>query len=340
MGRKTQMNSLTSPELLEQVNPENKELLQEFLDYLRSMQRSEGTIFGYEHDINIAFVWALQYNDNLPFVEWKKRHIVKYQNWLLNENKNSPARIRRLKAALSSMGNFIETIWDDEYPNYRNIINKIESPANNPVREKTVLTEEDVDKVLTTLTEDKKYMKACFFALAVFGGRRKSELCRFRMDDFTPDRLVCGGALYKSKPLKTKGRGGGKMLECYTLAKRFQPYLDAWVRERKEKGIVSEWLFPHPDDPSKHIGISTANSYAITFSRIAEKDLYMHSLRHRLCSYLSESGLPDSVIQQFFGWASGDMVRVYDDSSSDDKFARYFKDGEITVAEQKGIADL
>lgn len=306
LGRKTQMNSLTSPELLEQVNPENKELLQEFLDYLRSTQRSEGTISGYEHDINIAFVWALQHNNNLPFVDWKKRHIVKYQNWLLNENKNSPARVRRLKAALSSMANFVEAILDEDYPSFRNIINKIESPVNNPVREKTVLTEEDVDKVLTTLTERKQYKKACFFALAVFGGRRKSELCRFRMDDFTPDRLVCDGALYKSKPLKTKGRGGGKMLECYTLAKRFQPYLDAWAAEREEKNIDSVWLFPKRDDPSQHIGVPTANSYAETFSRIANKEVYLHSLRHKLCSYLSESGLPDSVIQQFFGWASGD----------------------------------
>lgn len=340
MGRKTQMNSLTTPELLAKVNPENKELLQEFLDYLRSMQRSEGTISGYEHDINIAFVWALQYNNNLPFIEWKKRHIVKYQNWLLNENKNSPARIRRLKAALSSMGNYIEAILDEDYPNYRNIINKIESPVNNPVREKTVLTEDDVDKILSTLVERKKYKQACFFALAVFGGRRKAELCRFRMDDFTQDRLVCDGALYKSKPLKTKGRGGGKMLECYTLAKRFQPYLDMWVAERKEKNIESEWLFPQKDDPSQHMGITTANSYAKTFSRIAGKEVYMHSLRHRLCSYLSESGLPDSVIQQFFGWSSCDLVKVYDDSSKDDKFAKYFRGGEITVANQKNLSEL
>lgn len=340
MGRKTQMNSLTTPELLAKVNPENKELLQEFLDYLRSMQRSEGTISGYKHDISIAFVWALQYNNNLPFVEWKKRHIIKYQNWLLNENKNSPARIRRLKAALSSMGNYVEAILDDDYPNYRNIINKIESPVNNPVREKTILTEEDVNKILSTLVELKKYKQACFFALAVFGGRRKAELCRFRMDDFTPDRLICDGALYKSKPLKTKGRGGGKMLECYTLAKRFQPYLDLWIEERKEKNIDSEWLFPQKNDPSNHIGITTANSYAKTFSRIAEKEVYMHSLRHRLCSYLSESGLPDSFIQRFFGWSSCDLVQVYDDSSKDDKFAKFFKDGEISIPSQKGLNDL
>ena len=36
MGRKTKQNHLTSPELLEQVNPENLRLLDDFLDYLKS----------------------------------------------------------------------------------------------------------------------------------------------------------------------------------------------------------------------------------------------------------------------------------------------------------------
>ena len=44
MGRKTKMNSITSPELLAQVNPENTQLLEDFKDYLRSVQRSK-TIF-------------------------------------------------------------------------------------------------------------------------------------------------------------------------------------------------------------------------------------------------------------------------------------------------------
>lgn len=218
------MNNLTTPELLAQVNPENTEILEDFLEYLRSTQKSEGTIHGYQHDIQIAFVWCLQHNNNIPFVEWKKRHIVKYQNWLLHNNMNSPARVKRLKASLSSMANYIENILDEDYPDFRNIVRKIEDPENNPVREKTILTEEEVQLLLNTLVDKKQYMKACFFALAVFGGRRKSELCRFRMKDFEPDRLVCDGALYKSYPIKTKGRGGGKMLECYTLAKRFQPY--------------------------------------------------------------------------------------------------------------------
>lgn len=340
MGRKTHMNNLTTPELLAQVNPENTEILEDFLEYLRSTQKSEGTIHGYQHDIQIAFVWCLQHNNNIPFVEWKKRHIVKYQNWLLHNNMNSPARVKRLKASLSSMANYIENILDEDYPDFRNIIRKIEDPENNPVREKTVLTEDEVQLLLNTLVEKQQYMKACFFALAVFGGRRKSELCRFRTKDFEPDRLVCDGALYKSYPIKTKGRGGGKMLECYTLAKRFQPYLDLWLEERKRSSIKSEWLFPKPTDPTQHIETPTANSYANTFSKILGRPFYMHAARHRLTSYLSEEGLPDSIIQEFFGWKSGDMVRIYDDTSSDDKFSLYFKGGDLAVPQQKGLADL
>lgn len=52
------------------------------------------------------------------------------------ENGNSPARVRRVKAALSSLSNYIENILDDEYEDFRPIIRKIENPQNTPVREK------------------------------------------------------------------------------------------------------------------------------------------------------------------------------------------------------------
>ena len=95
MGRKTKMNSITSPELLAQVNPQNMQLLEDFKDYLRSLQRSEATINGYDSDIQIAWVWNLKHNNNTFFCDWTKRQIIKYQNWLINENENSPARIKR-----------------------------------------------------------------------------------------------------------------------------------------------------------------------------------------------------------------------------------------------------
>ena len=242
MGRKTKMNSITSDELLQQVNPKNKELLRDFMGYLRSVKRSETTIAGYESDIKIAWVWNLQNNNNKPFVEWTKRNVVSFQDWLINSNENSPARIRRLKASLSSLSNYIENVLDDEFPTFRNIINKIESPVNQPTREKTVWEESELKDLLDKLIDKKEYEKACFLALAMYSGRRKSELCRFKVSDFDDSRLVCGGALYKSAPIKTKGRGGGKIIPCYTLAKSFKPYLDLWINQRNDLGIESKWL--------------------------------------------------------------------------------------------------
>ena len=340
MGRKTKMNNITSPELLAQVNPKNVALLNEFLDYLQSIQRSNSTIDAYRGDIQIAFVWALQNIDNKFFVDWTKRNIMAYQNWLISNNKNSPARVRRLKAALSSMGNFVENICDDDYPNYRNIVNKVENPPLQAVREKTVWTDTELESLLEKLIDRGDIEKACFLALGMYSGRRKSELCRFRVSDFAPERLVCGGSLYKSSPIKTKGRGNGKIIPCYTLAKQFQPYLDAWMVEREKCGIESEWLFPMQFDPTKHIQTSTADSWANTYSSIAGKPAYIHSLRHYFTTSLAKAGIPDSVIQSIVAWESSDMVRLYTDIDADEQISMYFNENGITVPERKGLSDI
>ncbi|MCD8207407.1 MAG: tyrosine-type recombinase/integrase [Bacteroidales bacterium] len=334
------MNNITSPELLSQVNPDNMQLLRDFKDYLHSIQRSETTIAGYESDILIAFVWCLEYNENKFFVDWTKRNIVAFQNYLLSENENSPARIRRIKSSLSSMSNFIELVLDDEYPNFRNIINKVENPANHPVREKTVWEDSELEGLLDLLVERKDYEKACYLALAMYSGRRKSELCRFKVSDFDDSKLVCDGALYKSSPIKTKGRGEGKVIPCYTLAKRFKPYLDLWMEDRKRDGIESEWLFPDPSNPNEPVKISTINSWSNTFTRLSGKEAYIHSLRHYFTTCLAKAGIPDSVIQSIVSWESSDMVRLYTDLDVDEQIGMYFKDGDIAVPEKKGFTDL
>ena len=340
MPRKTQRNEITNTALLAQVNPQNVELLRDFLDYLRSVQRSETTIAGYENDIQIAWVWCLQHNGNKFFVDWTKRNIIAYQNWMLNENGNSPARVRRLKAALSSLSNYIESVLDDEYKDFRNIINKVENPVNRPVREKTVWDDNALEQLLNELIDKKEFEKACVLALGIYSGRRKAELCRFKVSDFDDANLVCDGALYKSAPIKTKGRGGGKYICCYTLAKKFKPYFDAWIAERQRMGIESEWLFPAAGNCAEQISIGTLNSFANTFSRMTGRDFYFHSLRHAFTTSLVRAGIPDSVITQIVGWESADMCKVYTDIDADEQIGMYFKNGDISVPASRGIQDL
>ena len=334
MARKTKHNSLTSPELLSQVNPKNKSLLNDFLDYLRSIQRSESTINVYRNDIEIAWVWCLQNNDNKFFVDWTKRNVVAFQNWLIYKNENSPSRVRRIKATLSSMSNFIENMMDDEYPSFRNIINRVESPANTIVRDKVVWDEESLDDLLNKLIARGDIEKACFVALAICSGRRKAELCRFKVSDFRDKNLVCDKSLYKSSPIKTKGRGNGKYIPCYTLAKKFKPYLDMWLKYREENGIDSEWLFPDKRNPKQCVPITTVDSWARTITDLTGKDFYFHSLRHYFTTSLVRAGIPDSVITQIVGWESSDMCRLYTDIDVDEQIGMYFKNGDISAPDK------
>lgn len=344
MPRKTKQNDITSPALLSQVNPDNMRLKEDFISYLQSVQRSPKTIAGYSNDLDIFWVWNLQHNGNKFFPKVTKRDFAAYQHWLINENGNSPARVRRLKSAISSMSNFIENICDDdpEFEGFHSTVRKIENPAMHQVRKKTVWEDEALDNLLDSLTAAGRHKKACALALAMCSGRRKAELCRFKVDDFKDDNLICGGALYKtSEPIQTKGFGLGKYIYCYTLAKKFRPYLDAWISERKAKGIDSVWLFSAPDNNDEQMSETTLNSWANTFSRMTGEDFYWHSLRHYFTTHLSKLGLPDNIIQDIVGWESADMVRVYKDLNAEEQISQYFdENGDIKADVQKSLSDL
>ena len=341
MGRKTKQNHITTPELIAQINPENARLVKDYLTYLRSMNRSDTTIEAYKSDLDIFFVWVLLNANNKFFIDITKRDLVSYQNWLINENENSPARVRRLKAVISSLSNYIENILDDEYPNYRSIVKKIENPVNTPVRAKTVLDESDCNNLLNKLVEKKEYQKACMFALAMASGRRKSELVRFKVSYFDESNIVYGSLYRTPEKVKSKGRGKqGKLLHFYVLVKQFKQYFDLWMQERERLGIQSEWLFPDLDDATQHLSAQTLNSWAKTFSSILGVDFYWHSMRHHYTTYLSEQGIPDNVIQEILGWSDISLVSVYRDTDVVAEIGKYFCDGEIVSKETIDIRNL
>lgn len=347
-GRSTVYNEITSDEKIKLINEDNKQLEEDFLEYLSSTDKSMGTIKQYKANLHIFWCWCYEYNKNKFFIEITKREAIKFQNHALNEWKWSPKRIRTVKATLRSLENYIVKILDDEFPNYKRIWSEIESPTDEAVRTKSVLQMEDIEWLLNALVEKQDYIRACMLALAIFSGKRKAELTRFKASYFDDANLICGGALYKTpEKMRTKGKGQrGKMLDVYILAKPFKPYLDLWLGKRKELGITSDWLFPKYKDGNwldEHIEISTMDSWARTFNTMLgkiEKVWYFHCARHFFTSYLLEQNLPENVVQNLQGWASSDMVRIYDDRSNESQFEKYFGAGGINQVESKGLSDL
>lgn len=328
-GRSTVYNKITDKDKLKRVNKKNIELEKDFIDYMESVDRSPGTIKQYRANLHVFWCWNLEFNDNKFFVDLTKREIAKFQSYALTQWMWSPKRIRTVKATISSLSNYIESMLDDEFKGYRPIVRKIESPSDAVVRVKTVFTEKELDALLATLVAKKKFMKACMLSLAMNSGRRKMELLQFKVSYFRPENLICDGALYKTpEKVRTKGRGKlGKQLDLYTLAKPFQPYLDFWLKQREELGITSDWLFPLYKDGEwldEQMGVHTMDAWCESFTNILGKPFYWHSLRHYFTTKLKSSGIPDSVVQDVIGWDSADMVKVYDDTPSEEQFEKYF----------------
>jgi len=342
MGRKTEQHTVVTPELWKQVLKDNKELLNEFLEYCRGKDMSPTSIKGYKNDIEICWVWNLQYNDNKFYVDFTKRDILKYQNWLVNTQNLSSNRVRRLKAAISSMSNYIESMLDDVYEGYRNIVNKVPAPVKQEVREKTVLSDEQVDGLLDYLVEKGKYQQACMVALAVSSGARKAELLRFKVSYFTEENIKYG-ALYKTpEKIKTKGRSSkGKMLNKYVLVGKFKPYFDLWMKQREELGITGEEIFWNKRNGIwKPADISLLNSWAITFSKILNTDFYLHCTRHKYCTDLCKANIPADIIKDIIGWQNVSMISIYNDQEVDDELGKYFNEDGIKQVEKKSLGDL
>jgi len=340
MGRTTQYNHITTPELINKIYEENKELYEDFLSYLSSIDRSIRTINSYRSDLEIFFVWNLEHNKNKDFITITKREFSKFQDYALNTWMWSPNRVRRVKSTISSLSNYIENILDEEikFKGYRSIIKKIENPVNEPVREKTIVSEEEIDKLLSDLVLSEDYQKACVVSLAAMSGARKSELLRFKVDFFKEENVVFN-SLFKTPKIITKGRGKGKLLNKYVLLD-FKYYFDLWMKKRSELGIENEWLFvTKHNNEWLQMKVSTLDGWVVGFTTMLGSPFYFHMLRHYLCTKLSKLMLPPAIIKEYFGWNSQEMIQHYDDRDASEDFGKYFTKDGIVEGKEGSISD-
>lgn len=327
MGRTTVYhNGLVTAEKWERVNPDNKTLLSDFVGYLQSANKSSQTIQQYTAQLKIVFVFVMEQCENKFFVDLKKRDLIKFAGWLQNTLQVSPNRIATMKSVISSLSAYIERVLDEEYPTFRNISNVIEVGAKEAVREKTILSEDDINAGLEKLVVKGRFQAACFMALLFASGMRKAEAIQMRVDDFIGGKTVMNGIFYLTHKIRTKGRGkAGKVLAKYVSKELFDRYLTLWIEERQKQGIESEWLFV-----TKKAGqwvcatVSTADSFADTISSVLDVRAYCHSFRHAWCTYCHRKGYPETIIQKLQGWAGLDMVSLYNDIGDEEQLEDFF----------------
>lgn len=333
VARKTFRKQITTEELKAEINPQNLKLAERFLKNF-STRSSEKSVKVYKSNFNIFFCWNLIYNDNKFFTDIKKIDLMDFFDYCINELKWSSNRFTNMRSSLSSLSTFIENILDEDYPNFRNLVEKISKPPKETVREKTILTDKQINKLMNHLTQNKLTQQACFLALAFGSGARISELFRFDIDIIDIENTVIDGVFIETLDkiqIKGHGRNGKKELR-YIVKDIFVPRYLEWLKERevimKENGKDHNFLFIKIDgDPCTE---DIARRWMSSWGKFLTQDIetnpsgneihfYAHCIRHLTVSWLSRCGIESELIVEIFKWTSPEMFMIYNDNTMKDK---------------------
>lgn len=344
-GRSTVYNQdLATDEKFAPVNQENKDLMQDFFEYLRSANKSPKTINQYNLQLRVFFIWNLERNNNKRFADMKKRDFIRFFSYLEKDLKASNNRRASFKGVLSSLSAFIETILDDEYPDFHNLMGSFTMMSRTPVREKTVLSDDRVEWLLGELVRNKKYNIACYLALLLSSGMRRSEALQMKVEDFTVNPKIAMGCMYETSKIRTKGRGKeGKVISRLIFKDTFDPYLKLWLKQREELGIECPSLFVRYKN-GKYIPAQdgTFNSWNKKITDMLGEPFYPHCMRHYFVTTLKRKGYPDDIIQKIVKWSTVVMVGVYIDLGEEEELTSFFgkvSEGEIELKDEGAKAD-
>lgn len=296
---------------------ENKNLYEAFLSSLRSSGKSKHTIIAYARGVREF----LEFIGNKKFIEIEYADCEDFQSYLF-EKGNGSATICLKRSALSCFSKYAKR----RYGKTANIENSFLLMDRIPKERIKPLVIWNKDKVLEMINyfQDKDLRLSTLLALALYSGRRKNELTRFKVSDFTDNRLIGNNAFWVTDEIETKGRGSHKMA-CFVLT-GFKPYLDKWLAKRETE---SEWLFPDKD-PTEHINDGIMSALAEKVQRVsAYKDFHWHMIRHTMVTTMLDSGVDTNIVVRIIGWADAKMLMVYDDRDKVNVIDKYFIDNKM-----------
>ena len=272
-----------TPELWEQVNKENKRILDDFLAEYKQRKKSKGTIAGYHNDLRIIMIYILLELDNRCVLDLKKKDFRGLSLYFTEECEMSAARTNRLKSAINSLLTFCEE--DDDYEYEINYAKKVKGIPKSRVKDDEddfFFSYEEFIKVRDILVEKEKWQLAVLWSLGFDSAGRKNEL--FQVEKH--------GLLDGNKTNVVIGKRGKKFPLVYLddTKELIRKYLE-W---RGEDNIDSLWIKGSGEnkepisDPNVLYGRIVSISKILSEVRGEQCNIFTHTMRHSRLECLAQ----------------------------------------------------
>jgi len=294
-----------------QVCDFNRQMVENFLN--DSTELSPATIKVYDSNLKIFFVWVKDNLDNKKVIDIKPREYLRFQNWLVNRGCSS-SDVNAKRAAISSLNNYIEVYYGEDYKDFRSFINRsIKRPPSHDKREKIPLTIDEFTRLIEVLEERNEHAKVAYLMFAFETGARKGEIRQLLKDvvNATPKTDPNGKVYYETHKIRAKGRGKEGKQRTFIFSEKTMEAFRRYVETRNDD---CKYLFVQSvDGKVKQASQSLFNYWhKYDFDKIVGRKTWPHLLRTSRATYLSEELNVDiKKISKLLGHSGTQTTEIY-----------------------------
>lgn len=275
-------NRFFTEELWEQVNPENKRIMNDFLAEYRQQKKSAGTITQYAADIRIIFIYILKELDNKCILELNRKDFRGMSLYFSDNCNMSANRVNRIKSTCNSMLTFCE--YDDDYDYEVNQSKKVKGIAKEVVKDNDddfFFTFDEFMKVRDILVERGELQLAVLWSLSFDSAGRRNEIAQVEKH----------GLLDGNKTNIVIGKRGKKFPLIYLDDTK--ELIRRYLEERGDDDIDSLWINV-VGGVKRPVTSETLYYRIVKISHILSKvkgvecNIFPHTIRHSRLECLSQ----------------------------------------------------
>lgn len=267
-------NRVYTPEKWEQVNKENKLIMEDFLTEYRQQKKAESTLHAYYEDLRLVLIKIMEDFDNRSILDMSKKDFRRLNIWF-DDSGMSPARCNRIHSVINSLLTFCED--DDDYDYEVNQSKKVKGIPREKVKtneDDFFFTYDEFVKVRDILVERGDLQTAVMWSLFFDSGGRRNEIFQIKKD----------GLLEGNKTNIVRGKRG-KLFPLVYLNDT-KELIRQYLEERGDDDIESLWISGKGEDKRPITDSTTLYDRIVKCSRILsdvrgeETNIFPHTCRH------------------------------------------------------------
>jgi len=318
-------------------NEFNRIMINEYLD--SAVHLSPKSFAQYKSNLRIFAYWIKTYCNDKNVTEIKSRDYLRYQNWIAS-NGASESTIRLKRSAVSNLNNYIMVYYEDDFPTFRNYINKsIKVPITGFTHKKEPLNPDEYRLLCDELEKREEWQKLAYVKYTYFTGCRREEarlllkevvnyepiIKTVKVKDNEGNEAEVEVRKYKSHDTRCKGKGKVGKVRKLEFNEESMEAIKKWLEVRGEDDCPYVFI-SHYAGKINQTSANTFNRWCSTlFTEIVGRRVHPHLFREsRATNLVVHSGKDMETARKLLGHESQETTKIYvirdDNDDADEAF--------------------